>query len=401
MIYVVVALLVWGAQQTLAYDCSAHPWIDEAVQQWFRPSYEVARQSSKTIEESLQAIADIKWGNYSTGKTLVVLWYDASTSEYRLRFEELHKHNEAHKPVGMQRVLERAVRQHNADLVAALGKREMKFIFGTEDFPIVDPNMRLRVPSFQPCTTKGSVDVPVPDHSFELYSQASYTNHSWWEVRRLLLLKAALLPWSHRQRELFVRGDAGVGYRKTLLSILHEARVNGSDLSLFGVHVNAHSTGFYVSNRKHFTFLDNWCQYRYLLHPSGLTYSISLKYKLACGAVVLYFDHKYSEFYYPALKPGVHLLSFPEAPREQFLTDVAPRVKAAILRLEADHPTSPPPQALAAREFAASQLSDESLGCYWYSVLRAYAGLYFTESGAQVPQQVQLGDRNTTLNPTL
>ncbi|GFR41572.1 hypothetical protein Agub_g2292, partial [Astrephomene gubernaculifera] len=154
----------------------------------------------------------------------------------------------------------------------------------------------------------------------------------------------------------------------------------------------------------------------------GLTYSASLKYKLACGAVVIVFQGRYSEFYYPALQPGTHLLSFPEAPRDQLLSHIAPRIKAAITRLETSPPppqqqkhadtsppqhgdTSPPPPAsplpppastpphlaLAAREFAVRQLSEAALGCYWYKALLAYGGLYFAESGAHVPKEVQLG----------
>jgi hypothetical protein len=44
-----------------AHDCSAHPWIDKALEKWFAPSYEVARSSTKTVEESLKEIADIQW----------------------------------------------------------------------------------------------------------------------------------------------------------------------------------------------------------------------------------------------------------------------------------------------------------------------------------------------------
>jgi hypothetical protein len=35
-------------------------------------------------------------------------------------------------------------------------------------------------------------------------------------------------------------------------------QANKSNRAVFGVHVNAHSTGFYTSNIQHFSWLDNW-----------------------------------------------------------------------------------------------------------------------------------------------
>ena len=64
-------------------------------------------------------------------------------------------------------------------------------------------------------------------------------------------------------------------------------------------------TGFVTANEKDFVWLDRWCTYRYLLHTAGFAYSAGLKYKLACGSVILLFESKYQEFYYPALKVSV------------------------------------------------------------------------------------------------
>ncbi|PNH09325.1 hypothetical protein TSOC_004062 [Tetrabaena socialis] len=123
---------------------------------------------------------------------------------------------------------------------------------------------------------------------------------------------------------------------------------NKSELALFGLKTNVHSTGFYAS------------------------------------------DEKYREFYYPALQPGVHYLSFPEGSREELIDRIAPRIKAALAQLEAEHGESPPPMAAAAREFATSQLSPSALSCYWFKTLVAYAGLYFAPTAAEVPAEVKL-----------
>jgi hypothetical protein len=81
---------------------------------------------------------------------------------YAVRFELLHRHNEPHKPQGMQRLIEAAVEAQAPALEAELGRRELRFVFGTEDFPIVGRDRRLRLPSFQMCVTPDSADVPIP-----------------------------------------------------------------------------------------------------------------------------------------------------------------------------------------------------------------------------------------------
>jgi len=78
--------------------------------------------------------------------------------------------------------------------------------------------------------------------------------------------------------------------------------MNGTDREHLGLPADIVDTGFVANNVKDFVWLDRWCTYRYLIHTAGLTYSAGLKYKMACGSVVLLFESVYSEFFYPALK---------------------------------------------------------------------------------------------------
>lgn len=386
-----VLLLVLQPGALGAYDCSAHPWVDEVVRLWFTRAYQAARDHAgkQTSEAALDHISNIKWGTYFTGKSMGVLSPDPSARTYNLTFQVLHKHNEAHKPDGIQKVAFRAIQQHGEDLFRELGGRELKFIFGTEDQPVVDVGS-CKLPSFQMCASPYAQDVPIPDFTFEIYSQTHYTNSSWWEVRRLLLLKAGMVRWEDRGTSLFMRGDAGVGYRKVLMPFMHQVQVNRSHMALFGRKVDVHNTGFYAGDMKHFSYLDAWCHHRYLLHTSGLSYSASLKYKLACGAVVLQFKNEHEEFYYPALKSGTHLLVYPEGDHEALIKEIAPRIKRDLGDLDGSHHDTPPPIALAAREFATQQLTDAALSCYWYKVLAAYGKLYFAEKPEDVPKEVYI-----------
>ena len=62
-------------------------------------------------------------------------------------------------------------------------------------------------------------------------------------------------------------------------------------------------------------WLDSQCEHKVQVHTSGFSYSAALKYKLACGSLVLKFDSFYQEFYEPALIDGVHVVKV-EAERD-------------------------------------------------------------------------------------
>ncbi|GAX76443.1 hypothetical protein CEUSTIGMA_g3888.t1 [Chlamydomonas eustigma] len=133
------------------------------------------------------------------------------------------------------------------------------------------PNWKL--PAFATCADEERTDIPVPDFTFEDYPEAGYANTSFWAIKELLHHKDSM---GHQQ--------------------------NGTDSENLGLKTDVVDTGFVTSNQKDFVWLDRQCTYRYLLHTAGFSYSAGLKYKLACGSVLLLFESKYQEFYYPALK---------------------------------------------------------------------------------------------------
>ena len=172
----------------------------------------------------------------------------------------------------------------------------------------------------------------------------------------------------------------------------------------------------------------------------GAAYSAGLRYKLACGSVVFMFESKYQEFYYPALEPGVHYISLPEADEETLQTEVFPKMKEAVSSLEVrrgsrgnrvgirhsgtvacwprlglgcpchlcneityntpwmnfkltsncppmitcqayGNDVLPPPMGRAARDFVRDQLTPEAFSCYWLKALVMYSQVYFHVPG--------------------
>ncbi len=115
---------------------------------------------------------------------------------------------------------------------------------------------------------------------------------------------------------------------------------------------------------------------RYIIHTAGFSYSAGLKYKLACGSVVLKFKSQYSEFWEPAIKPDVHYVEL-EEDEDKFHQHNVPKIRETLRTLEQQYHSEQPPVAVEGRRFAMHQLTKDSLSCYWFKALERYAELYY------------------------
>jgi hypothetical protein len=127
------------------------------------------------------------------------------------------------------------------------------------------------------------------------------------------------------------------------------------------------------------------CEQRYLLHLRGNGYSAGLKYKLACGSlVVLLRTPPYGEFYYPGLVEGVHYVAVdrPAGARAQERAVLVTALRDLLNELEtAAGQQRAQAIAQAGQRFAMGQLSRRALSCYWLGVLVRYANLFFGTRG--------------------
>ncbi len=70
------------------------------------------------------------------------------------------------------------------------------------------------------------------------------------QVRRLLLLKAGMVRWEDRDTSLFMRGDAGVGYRKVLMPFMHQVQVGAGVVWWCGLRLCFRGSARRVGYRK-------------------------------------------------------------------------------------------------------------------------------------------------------
>ena len=221
---------------------------------------------------------------------------------------------------------------------------------------------------------------------------------SWEATHALLSEAAAATPFARREERLLWRGSVrGSRCRARVVPILQTKLAPQLSATRVSLRVDLADSGWFGANRTAFTSLSAQCASKYLLHLRGNGYSAGLKYKLACGSLVVRMrPEPYDEFYYAALREGEHFLAvdLPSAPyiskadRELGVTAVE-RVTVAQLRslFERLLQRGEEGQALAeriasaGRAFAREQLSASALHCYWRLVLEHYARLYFEPNG--------------------
>ena len=354
------------------------PWIEPALDYFFEPALEAARESTQTTEESMAAIGNITWGEYHPGQDLMVLKFDADRKSYDLEIQERFPANREHKSRCIRPIFKSAVEKHGKDLAEQFKGKEIKFAVATEDFGLVFRSSRYKLTTFALSTDRDHTDIPIPDFTFGCYPESRYEDSSWKALGKLLKEASSKLPWSERSDSIFHRSNWGVGPRRKLMPLLEELHKKGKDVELFGAPVDVGNTEFEAKKDENFVRLEDQCKYKTQIHTSGFSYSAALKYKLACGSMVIKFTSKFKEFYEPAVKDGVHVIQVEATDdgvdESTFYNVTAPKIKNAVkknLDKQSDI-------ARAGQDFVMKNLTQDALSCYIYGALQRYGKIYLS-----------------------
>jgi len=114
------------------------------------------------------------------------------------------------------------------------------------------------------------------------------------------------------------------------------------------------------------------CQNRMLIHAQGIGWSASLKYKLACGAAVIWprTEHDHHDFFSRALKPGQHFLAVEDTDPNRICTSITKVVEDAQR-----HDQNTRQIAKQGATFAEQHLAMPSVRRYFLEALQQYAEL--------------------------
>ncbi|KAL4418909.1 hypothetical protein ABPG77_004062 [Micractinium sp. CCAP 211/92] len=384
-----------SAAQPQSGSCfDKYTWIQPALDVWFEKAWAVANESTQTTEDALQALRDTMWNKYHPGMDEVILRPDGK-GRVLMDILQVSPPNQQHKKRCMLGLLKDAVEAHNGELARLLGDREMHLIVETEDFGVTWKAQKNKIPAFAMCTDDNHSDIPVPDFTYYCYPETRYANSSWPAIQSLLQHKSDMLAWHERYSELFHRSNWKVGPRRGLMPLLQRYD-NGTgpktSLEAFGAELDIQDTGFVhvtqgkaLRKHEHFVWLDGQCDYKYLIHTAGFSYSGGLKYKMACGSMVFKFESTYKEFFEPALQDQYHVVKLPAkhdgVDEGWFQNFTAPKIKEVVDRTIKLNFQPPIPKQ--GQDFVRDQLDMPALHCYWLGALQRYAELYFLPKTAR------------------
>jgi hypothetical protein len=305
-----------------------------------------------------------------------------------------------HKANGMLELLLQALREQLRrgnglhQRVASLPNGTMVLFYQISDFPYFEAGL---LPVVEMCTAhESSGGVPTPDFTFWSYPsvKSKTLDRTEWPVvlKRLGQLHASL--GANRTSMLTWRGDTmmepGLAARtlprehqfRRSIALRHVASL-GAALAAAGVEADVGHYGS-LHLRPSMRGLEraraSWpdmCRSRYMLHLDGYSYSASLKYRLACGAVVLRVQGAV----------GVGRRSLPPIEWFEAATPLRPDIEyvsilpnlsnlvTEVQRLQRD-PLRAQRLSDAAARYAATAIAPAAVSSYLEAFLAAYATLF-------------------------
>ncbi|CAF0737989.1 unnamed protein product, partial [Didymodactylos carnosus] len=201
----------------------------------------------------------------------------------------------------------------------------------------------------------------------------------WRSLLETLPKVADKIKWENRIPKLLFRG-ARTGDRYWLTGI--GERRNDSLLDIeFMEWKSGNRSRYYSDNSK---TLEQFCEYKYLLHQEGWSYSNRLKYLMVCGAPVIYANFfEWEEHWYQLLKHDYNVLIFKDKYNETLFKNLTRSIvqddkKAKLIGQRS-------------RELVQKYLSEQAIFCYLRNVLIEYSNL-FSYKPVKHPTAVKIDD---------
>ncbi|KAK9831249.1 hypothetical protein WJX74_009428 [Apatococcus lobatus] len=198
-----------------------------------------------------------------------------------------------------------------------------------------------------------------PDFTFWDWEEAYAV--PWQDMQKVMKEAAGQEPWKGRKELLFARAFNLGEARNTLKD--NEGDLGNHELMDVRI-IDWHADpGLFVDLQQH-------CQYKWLLHTAGNTYSARLKYLLFCKSAVVLPDSPWQEFFYHMLQAGHNVLRVEALTRDNKAAHLP-----AVARYLQEHDEEAEEIGQAGAAFARKHLSRESVALYYKELIESYAGL--------------------------
>ncbi|CAF4818368.1 unnamed protein product [Rotaria socialis] len=201
----------------------------------------------------------------------------------------------------------------------------------------------------------------------------------WRNIVENLPKEADKIKWEYRIGKVVWRG-ARNGERAWLTGIGEQRNKSLLDIEFMDWKPGNHSQ-IYTDN---FKTIYQYCEYKYLLHQEGSTYSNRLKYLLLCGSPVIYANFQgWQEYWYHLLKHDYNVLEFKAKGNETLFTNITEEIskddnKAKRIGING-------------RALVQKYLNEQAILCYFRNVLIEYSKL-FAYKPVRHPDAIDIDD---------
>lgn len=201
----------------------------------------------------------------------------------------------------------------------------------------------------------------------------------WRHVLETLPREADKIKWENRIGKILWRGAENGG--RTWLTEIGERKDNPLlDIEFMEWKPGTRSNVF----SDNFKTIYQYCEYKYLLHQEGSSYSNRLKYLLLCGSPVIYAKFRgWQEYWYHLLKHDYNVIEFKEYGNETAFKNLTEALikddnKAKNIGNNG-------------RALVQKYLNEQAIMCYFRNVLIEYSKL-FTYKPVKHPNAVTIDD---------
>eukprot|EP01112_Ceratiomyxa_fruticulosa_P004872 TRINITY_DN1543_c0_g1_i1.p1 TRINITY_DN1543_c0_g1~~TRINITY_DN1543_c0_g1_i1.p1 ORF type:complete len:422 (-),score=65.93 TRINITY_DN1543_c0_g1_i1:64-1329(-) len=216
----------------------------------------------------------------------------------------------------------------------------------------IDPNS----PCFVLCKyPQDDRAVVIPDITFGAWPDV--LPMEYLRERELLYSVAENKTWETRKNQIYFRGTA-----TSMRNLLYDIAQKHPQYFDIEVHV--------PKDNSKIVPLEEICNYNYLVHFEGVSYSSRIKYLMMCNSLVIWGHHspfrqeKYIEFWYDLLVPYENYIPLDPVEESEVLK---------LIQWIEEHPHDVKRIAKNAYDLTINTLSRENIECYWQTLLKEYA----------------------------
>ncbi|CAF0866885.1 unnamed protein product [Adineta ricciae] len=249
---------------------------------------------------------------------------------------------------------------------------DLDLFFSVQD--MVDlPNglngVRFNVPIFAFAkTTRTKVglrsDAVIPMPCFTLWSWPETRAGRWTDRSQSIVSAAQKIGYKNRIPKLFWRGV----WNWKRLWYIDLAKENPDIMDIKDVSWNATANGVAHRASNAYVTLEGHCDYKYLAHLEGSSYSSRLKYLLLCGSPVVYNPVQYwEEHWYHLLKDRENIIVFESARNEAALKKLLDHLSHNENKMKRIGQKG--------QQLVLEYLSEHAVSCYWWKLMHEYAKL--------------------------